>query len=132
MSNEELRGKEELSGPAEQTYEGPTFSPLVDIFEDDKEITVVADLPGVGPDQLNIDLRESTLSILAEVESPVGEGEREVASEYRTGRYFRQFSLANTIDQAKIEAKLTDGVLRLTLPKQEKARPRRIEVSAGS
>lgn len=123
--------KRELATAAEQTKEGPVFQPAVDIFERADSITILADLPGVKPDGLNIDLREDVLTIRGHVASPEGEKEAEVVREFAWGSYFRQFSLADTIDQAKIEARLNDGVLRLELPKIEKARPRQIAVKTS-
>jgi HSP20 family molecular chaperone IbpA len=112
----------------EQTRSGPVYSPAVDIFENDSAITVLADMPGVKADDLKIDLRESVLTLTGRVAAPDSTKESDVLREYRTGTFFRQFTLAETIDQTKIDAKLTDGVLRLELPKVEKARPRQITV----
>lgn len=116
---------------AEHTKTGPTFVPEVDIFETEKELTLIADMPGVKPENLDIDLRENTLTLYGNVDRPEGEGEVDVYREYYTGKYYRQFSLSEVIDQEKIDAKLNNGVLRLTLPKIEKATPRKIEVKAG-
>lgn len=126
----EAKEKQEFSSPAEQTRPGPSFTPAVDIFENDKEITLLADMPGVKADDLDIDLRDSVLTLTGEVKSPEGPGERAVLREYRTGRYVRQFTLSDTIDQSKIDAELKDGVLRLVLPKAEKAVPKKIKVKA--
>lgn len=112
----------------EQTRPGPVFSPSVDIFENDNAITVLADMPGVKAADLEIDLRESVLTLTGRVTAPESARESDVLREYQTGTFFRQFTLSETIDQAKIDAKLTDGVLRLELPKVEKARPRQITV----
>ena len=112
----------------EQTRPGPVFSPSVDIFENDNAITVLADMPGVKAAGLEIDLRESVLTLTGRVTAPESARESDVLREYQTGTFFRQFTLSETIDQAKIDAKLTDGVLRLELPKVEKARPRQITV----
>ena len=112
----------------EQTRPGPVYSPAVDIFENDNLITVLADMPGVKAQDLKIDLRESVLTLTARVASPENSNESDVLREYQTGAFFRQFTLAETIDQTKIDAKLSDGVLRLELPKIEKARPRQITV----
>lgn len=112
----------------EQTRAGAVYSPSVDIFENDHAITVLADMPGVKAQDLKIDLRESVLTLTGRVTPPDGAKESPVLREYQSGTFFRQFTLAETIDQAKIDAKLTDGVLRLELPKVEKARPRQITV----
>jgi HSP20 family molecular chaperone IbpA len=127
----QAKEKAEVSTPAEQTRPGPTFTPAVDIFETDQQITLLADMPGVKAKDLAVDLRENTLTLAGDVESPEGEKEEEVLREYRTGNYYRQFTLSDAIDQSKIDAALKDGVLRLTLPKVEKAAPRTIPVKAG-
>ena len=112
----------------EQTRPGPVYSPSVDIFENDNAITVLADMPGVKAEDLEIDLRESILTLTGRVVAPDSSKESDVLREYQTGTFFRQFTLSETIDQTKIDAKLTDGVLRLELPKVAKARPRQITV----
>jgi HSP20 family molecular chaperone IbpA len=112
----------------EQTRPGAVYSPAVDIFENDNAITILADMPGVKAQDLKIDLRESVLTLTGRVTSPDNPKESDVLREYQSGTFFRQFMLSETIDQAKIDAKLTDGVLRLELPKVEKARPRQITV----
>jgi HSP20 family molecular chaperone IbpA len=92
---------------------------------------VLADMPGVGPDDITIDLNENVLSISGEVKPYEGGEESDVLVEFEIGRYFRQFNLSEVIDQTKIEAKHENGVLRLNLPKAEKAIPRQITVTAG-
>jgi len=123
-----VKDKQEVAGPAEQTRPGLTFTPDVDIFETETELTLLADIPGVKPEDLNIDLRENTLTLTGEVTPGKGSDEEDVFMEYEMGKYFRQFSLSEVIDQSKIDAQLNDGVLRLTLPKVEKATPRKITV----
>lgn len=124
----QVKPKQEVSSPAEQTRPGVVFTPSVDIFETERDLTLLADLPGVKAENLTIDLRENTLTLTGEV-APLETGnEQDILTEYETGKYYRQFSLSNVIDQSKINAKLTDGVLRLTLPKVEEAKPRKIEV----
>lgn len=126
-----IREKQEVASPAEQTKPGPVFTPHVDIFETETAITMLADMPGVKADDLTVDLRDDTLTLIGEVQPSVApQGER-IYSEYETGRYYRQFALSEMIAQDKIDAKLSDGVLHLTLPKVEKATPRRIAVQAG-
>jgi HSP20 family protein len=113
---------------AEQTRPGPVYSPAVDIFENDSSITVLADMPGVRAQDLQIDLRESVLTLTGRVTPPESRSESDVLREYRSGTFFRQFTLSETIDQGGIDAKLTEGVLRLELRKVEKAKPRQITV----
>jgi HSP20 family protein len=109
---------------------GPVYSPAVDIFESEAAITVLADLPGVRPADLKIDLRDNVLTLTAHADAPEGPKETAVLREYDSGTFHRQFSLGETIDQSKIDARLVDGVLRLELPKLERARPRQITVKA--
>lgn len=127
----QAKEKQELSAPAEQTKPGPVFTPAVDIFETEKGISLLADLPGVNSDELNIDLRDNVLTLTGDVTPWEGAEEEDLLIEYEIGRYFRQFTLSEVIDQDKIDAQLNDGVLRLVLPKVEKAMPRKISVKAG-
>jgi HSP20 family molecular chaperone IbpA len=123
-----VRDKQEVASPAEQTTPGLVFTPAVDIFETEKEITLLADMPGVKADDLTIDLRDNTLTLEGDIAPADGQKEESIYEEYTSGRFYRQFSLSEVIDQAKIDAQLQDGVLRLTLPKVEKATPRKIAV----
>lgn len=126
-----VKEKQEVSAPAEQTLQGLVFTPEVDIFETEAGITLLADIPGVTPDKLNIDLRDSVLTITGDVDRPEAAEEESLVLEYETGRYYRQFTLSEVIDQNKIDAHLSQGVLRLTLPKVAKATPRKIEIKAA-
>lgn len=127
----QVKEKQEVRAPAEQTKPGPVFSPEVDIFENAREIVLLADIPGVKSEDLNIDLHENTLTITGEVLPFESKEEEDIVIEYEIGQFVRQFSLSEVIDQSRIEAKLADGVLRLTLPKVEKAAPRKITVKAA-
>jgi len=127
----QVKQKQELTSPAEQTQSGLIFTPNVDIFETDREITLLADLPGVTAENLTIDLRENILTLTGEVSPFEGANEEDILIEYEIGKYHRQFNLSSLIDQSKIDAKLNDGVLRLSLPKVEEATPRKIEIKAG-
>jgi HSP20 family protein len=127
----QVKPKQELTSTAEQTRPGLIFTPNVDIFETDTEITLLADMPGVTTDNLTIDLRDNVLTLTGEVAPFEEANEEDILIEYEIGKYHRQFNLSSVIDQSKIDAKLNDGVLRLSLPKVEKATPRRIEVKTG-
>ena len=124
----QVKPKQEVAASAEQTKPGMVFTPSVDIFETDRELTLLADLPGVTAENLTIDLRENTLTLTGEVEPFEKADEEDILIEYEIGKYYRQFSLSSLIDQSQIDAKLTDGVLRLTLPKVAEVKPRKIEV----
>jgi HSP20 family protein len=127
----QAKEKKEVTTPAELTKPGLVFNPAVDIFETENELTLLADLPGVKAKDLKIDLKDNVLTLAADETPLEGSGEKDVIREYRTGTYYRQFSLSDTIDQSKIQAVLKEGVLKLTLPKVEAATPRKIAVKAG-
>lgn len=128
----QVKEKHEVAPAAEQTRPDlVVFTPNVDIFETESDLTLVADMPGVAPDNISIDLNEGVLSITGDVKPWEAADESDVLIEFEMGKYFRKFTLPETIDQEKIEAKLEDGVLRLRLPKAEKAKPRKIAVTAG-
>lgn len=117
-------------GEVEQTHTGPVYTPAVDIFETTENITVLADMPGVKAEDLQIDLRESVLTLRGRAASPEGDNEVTEAREFGPGTFYRRFTLADTINQSQIQAKLANGVLRLELPKAEASKPRQIPVSA--
>ena len=99
-----VRGKEEVSGAFEQTRPGLVFTPDVDIFETDLSLTLLADMPGVTPDLLSVDLRDDTLTITGRTPPSRREEEKPLMIEYETGTYYRQFSLSEIIDQQRIDA----------------------------
>jgi len=126
-----VREKQEVASPGEQTRPGVVYTPDVDIFESDNGITLLVDMPGVTTENLNIDLRDDVLTLTGEAGSNGESPEVPLVIEYGVGKFYRQFTLSEVVDQARIMAELKDGVLRLTLPKVEKAAPRKITVSAG-
>jgi HSP20 family protein len=130
--NRDLQAKKKTEVPsaAEQTRPGLVFTPAVDIFETDQAITLLADMPGVTPEDLSIDLENSVLTLIGDVKSPKKSDEVDIYREYQIGKYYRQFTLSEIIDQSKIEAALKDGVLNLVLPKVQKAAARKITVNA--
>lgn len=133
VESKELQAKEkqEVTSSAEQTRPGLVFTPDVDIFETAKEIILLADMPGVKAENLAIDLRDNTLTLIGDVDRTAADGERSILTEYETGKYYRQFTLPELVDQAKIDAELSDGVLRLRLPKVEKVTPKSVQVKVG-
>jgi HSP20 family molecular chaperone IbpA len=127
----QARDKREVKSDREQTIPGRVYSPNVDIFEDDQALTIVADMPGVPSENVTIDLRDDVLSLTGVPSASVPEHEDFLLKEYDTGKFFRQFTLSEVIDQGSINANLSNGVLRVTLPKVGPAKPRRIEITEG-
>ncbi len=125
------RVKEEVPAQAEHVRPGRVFLPAVDIFETPEALTLVADMPGVPPEKITVDVKENHLIISGEITPPMGDKETMLVQEYYTGDFHREFHLGTIIDQNRIEATMKDGVLRLLLPKVEKAKPRKIEVKVA-
>lgn len=104
------------------------ITPPVDIYETENDVILVADIPGVGKNNLALDIDDDELTISGTFTEKEGGGEK-LIDECVYGEYRRTFTLGDTIDREKIAAKLEDGVLTLTLPKHEKTKPRKIEIS---
>jgi HSP20 family protein len=105
--------------------------PRVDVLEDDSGITLLADLPGVPKDRLELKVEGDTLWIEGVVAQALPERLEAVYAEVRVPRYRRAFTLSRELDSGRIDANLKDGVLKLRIPKQAHAQPRRIQVQAG-
>lgn len=127
MSNNSLTRNQEQQ--MEGVGERPSTPPRADIFENKDEYLVIADVPGVDQDHLEVHLDEEALTIRARVNGAV-DG-RVLSAEFRTTDFLRRFVIPEEVDRAKVAAQLDNGVLRLTLPKSEAVRPRRIAVRAG-
>jgi len=105
------------------------WAPSVDISENEKEFTLLADIPGVNPDEIDISMEKGVLTIKGERSSEnVEEGENFRRVERQSGQFYRRFTLPDSADAEKIEAKSEHGVLKITIPKQEVAVSRKIEV----
>lgn len=113
---------------AQRVAPRPVFLPPADIYETKDTIVVMAEMPGVPPDGVDITLERRVLTIRGRSASNEHGGYQRVYNEYADGDYERVFTLSENIDREKIEATLRDGVLHLTLPKAEAARARRIEL----
>ncbi len=117
--------------PAERAEDRPVFTPYVDIYEDEEGLTLIADLPGVAPDAVDVHVEKEMLWIRGHVpEQTLDEG-RVVYSEYANGDYERAFTISQAVDSSKIEASMKDGVLTVRLPKAEEAKERKIPVRSG-
>jgi HSP20 family protein len=124
----EVKNKKHIEkSEGEPTREGVTYVPDVDIIETEDAITLLADLPGVKREDVDIDVREGVLTLTATV-APLAERLNLLYREYDLGGFSRRFTLGERIDQEKINAKLDNGVLTLVLPKAEEAKPRKIKI----
>jgi len=112
------------------THEGPWFEPRVDIYETAEALVVRAEVPGVGPEDIETNLEDSLLTITGRYRAD-GRQWKALYREYVPGHFTRQFRVGQQIDQAKIAAELKDGVLTVTMPKAEHARPRKIQVQTA-
>jgi HSP20 family molecular chaperone IbpA len=128
---EDTEKQEVAETGAERTRDRLAFVPRADIYEAEEAITVVADMPGVDENSLDITLENNVLSIDGYVEPMQPEGYSLAYAEYRVGDYQRAFTLSDQIDREGIEAVIKDGVLRLYLPKITEARKRKIAIKAG-
>ncbi len=115
----------------EATRAQPMFLPCTDIFEREDAIVVLADMPGVGPDSVEVDLAGNELTISGRVGDMSVEGHSLSYREYETGDYQRRFRLSGGIDADKIEATIKNGVLQVVLPKSKEAQPHKISVKPG-
>ncbi|GIX37140.1 MAG: heat-shock protein Hsp20 [Silanimonas sp.] len=116
--------------PAE-AREAPALRPLVDIREDGTGITLVADLPGVPKDRLELRVEGDQLAIDAEMAIPAPDDMESVHGEVSVPRYRRVFTLSKELDPEGISADLQQGVLTIRIPKARHAQPRRIAVRVG-
>ena len=122
----------EVAVRPEASQQNPAaVSPAVDVFEDAAGITLLADMPGVPKEQLEVRVEGDELLIEGGVQQSTPEGLEAVYAEVRIPRYHRSFTLSRELDSERIDANLKDGVLTLRIPKQAHAQPRRISVTSG-
>jgi len=118
-------GEKSLATRDESLY----IAPPVDIFETEETLTVIADLPGVKKEEVDIRVEDNILTIKGksgyQPAAPI------LREEFSLRGYFRQFQLSDLVDQNKISAEAKNGVLTITLPKAEKTKPRQIKVTMG-
>jgi HSP20 family molecular chaperone IbpA len=119
---------DELKGQAQAPVE---HTPLIDIHEGPDGLVLEADLPGASDQTLAIEVEDNVLSLRARIESPVPKDVRVLHEEYRPGDFYRSFILSDEVDRERITAEVKNGVLRLCLPKAERAKTRRIEIKSS-
>jgi HSP20 family protein len=121
-------GRDESNATARRS-EG-VFAPPVDVVETDEEFVMYADMPGVKAEDVSLHCKDGQLVLHARC-APRGVGRRPLHREYGVGDFYRTFTLTDQIDAGWIDARLENGVLVLTLPKAEKAKPKRIAVKGA-
>ncbi|CAM6003820.1 unnamed protein product [Sphagnum balticum] len=115
---------------AEQTRSQKLYTPVTDIYESKEQLVLLADMPGVKQDGVDITLEQNILTVCGHVEPPELPGHQLTYAEYGIGSYKRVFALSNEIDREGIQASVKNGVLKLVLPKSKRATPRKITVQA--
>lgn len=131
MTEQELQvqRKREVERDQESTSSGTNFLPVADIFETPEALRVVLEMPGIDKNNVEVSVENNLLTIIGRIDFANYEGLQPLYTEYNIGHYNRSFRLSNEIEQESIKAELKDGVITLVLPKAERAKPRRIEVS---
>jgi HSP20 family protein len=124
----QVQQKRELETKEETTTPTRTYLPTADIFETQDALQVILEMPGVEKTNIDLTVEESVLSVRGRLDFSKYNNLQPLYTEYNVGHYARSFRLSSKIDVNKIGAELSDGVLTLTLPKVEEARPRTIQV----
>jgi HSP20 family molecular chaperone IbpA len=116
----------------EPTRSGPVYRPNVDILESKDELLILAEMPGVQSDSIDVDFNDGVLAIQGKVAQRYNQNARWLLYEYGVGDFYRTFRVSEQIDAGRIHAEYADGVLTVHLPRAEAAKPRKIEVKSGA
>lgn len=125
----QVQKKRELERKDETTIPARIFVPTADIYETQETLTVILEMPGVEKSNVNVRVEDGVLNVERQLDLSKYQGLLPLYTEYNIGHYSRNFQMSAKIDQNKIAAELKDGVLLLTLPKLEEAKPRTIEIT---
>jgi HSP20 family protein len=124
----QVQKKREVDKKEETTIPARVFLPNADIYETQNELKVVLEMPGIEKKNVEINLEDDVLHVESRLDLSKYAGLQPLYTEYNVGHYARSFQLSSKIDQSKIAAEMKNGVLSLTLPKVEEAKPRTIQV----
>jgi HSP20 family protein len=124
----QVQKKRELESKEETTIPARVFLPNADIYETTNELAVVLEMPGIEKGNVDIRVEDDVLHVEGRLDLSKYAGLQPLYTEYNVGYYARSFQLSSKIDQNKIAAEMKDGVLSLTLPKVEEAKPRTIQI----
>jgi HSP20 family protein len=105
------------------------WSPALDLYQNNDNVVAVVELPGLRKEEIEISLHDSTLTISGERKLESGNGEQTERSERYVGKFRRSITLPTRVDSAKVSASYRDGILTVTLPKAEEAKPKQIKVN---
>ncbi len=134
MSDKELQTqqKREVQQEGEPTKPMRQFIPAVDIYEDDKSVTLLAEMPGISKNGVEVKLDDGSLLIEGSIPDDDKTADRTILlQEFEAGNYIRKFTVSETIDQDKIKAVMSNGILKLVLPKIQPAKPKKIEIKTA-
>ena len=107
------------------------WTPALDLYQSNDNVTAMVELPGMRKEDIDISLHDGTLTISGERKHEMVEGENAERSERYIGRFRRSISLPTRVDASKVTASYKDGILTVTLPKAEEAKPKQIQVNVG-
>ena len=124
----QVQKKRELDQKEESTIPARVFVPSADIYENEDTLTVILEMPGVEKNNVQIKIEDDILKVDGRLDLSKYKGLQPLYIEYNVGDYTRSFQLSSKVDQSKITADLKNGVLTLTLPKVEEAKPRTIQI----
>jgi HSP20 family molecular chaperone IbpA len=124
-------GQQMAPAAGERTRPRPVYTPRTDIYETDKGLVLVVDMPGVRSDNADLSLERNVLTIRGRIDDRPPQGFSPIYREYEPGDFERVFTLSEDVDAGAIEAQAKDGVFRLLLPKAGPAQTRRIQVKAS-
>jgi HSP20 family protein len=128
MQELQVQKKREHDKKEEATIPARVFMPDADIYETEEALTVILEMPGVEKSNVDVRVENDVLSVEGRLDLSKYQGLLPLYTEYNVGHYARSFQLSNKVDQGKIAAAMKDGVLSLTLPKAEQAKPRKVDV----
>jgi HSP20 family molecular chaperone IbpA len=125
----EVQKKRPVQSSEESTVPVNMFVPTTDIFETDDELRLLVEMRGVDKGNVDISVKDRILTIDGRIDFQKYAGMTPVYTEYNIGNFHRRFSLSNKVDASSIRAEMRDGLLTLTIPKSEEAKPQKIEIS---
>lgn len=105
------------------------WTPVLDLYQDNDNVVATVELPGMRKEDIDISLHDGVLTIAGERQTSLGEGENAERTERFSGKFRRSITLPSRVDAGKVSASYKDGILTVTLPKAEEAKPKKVEVT---